>query len=184
MTGGVSKISAVGPLLPQWGSSADFFSSPANFCGAGVRVFAQKLGSTRSAKTGVTEMVGRPPKTPTKVERTRVERLVADGWSHGRIARQLGMARNTLRHHFHDELCAGADRKLAELLRLAEKAAKRGNVSAIKWLMARFDAARARDEQAAKAAEVSSRKLGKKELADLAAQQSAAGTSWAALVRH
>ena len=86
-------------------------------------------------------MPGRPSTKPTKAQRDRVMLCVADGWSHQRIAAALGIASGTLERHFNWELELGGDRKRLELLDVAYEAAKKGNVSAIKWLMARMDAA-------------------------------------------
>jgi hypothetical protein len=75
--------------------------------------------------------------------------LVADGWPHVRIAATLGIARATLARHFAWELEHGGDRKRLELLEAADRAAGKGNVSAIKWLMKRYDAAYAAEVAAA-----------------------------------
>ncbi len=87
-------------------------------------------------------MTGRPPKTATNAQRTSVKLMAAQGWSHDRIARQLGIARNTLVRYFREELEFGADSRLVDLLEVMEGAAKKGNATAIKWLMKRFDSAR------------------------------------------
>lgn len=114
-------------------------------------------------------MAGRPSFKPTKAQRERVKLLKADGWSNERIARNLGIARNTLELHFAGELSDGADLKSAEILTAMEKAAKSGNVSAGKWLHERFAQARAarelenRASAPAPAEEERHEKLGKKE---------------------
>jgi hypothetical protein len=94
---------------------------------------------------------GRPHMKPTKAQRNQVALLSAAGWSHKRIAGVLGIARNTLARRFAWELEHGGDRKRCELLEAADKAARKGNVSAIRWLMARFDAAYAAEVTASKA---------------------------------
>lgn len=89
---------------------------------------------------------GRPNFKPTPTQRERVKLLKADGWSNERIARRLGIARNTLEKVFAWELEDGADEKRAELLDYALKGAKKGNASLIKWLIDRNDRARAHSE--------------------------------------
>ena len=91
---------------------------------------------------------GRSPFAPTKAQRDRVQRLKADAWSNERIARVLGIARNTLESAFAEELEFGVDLKQDEVLDLAEKAAKKGNATMIKWLAQRRDAARAQQQVA------------------------------------
>lgn len=86
---------------------------------------------------------GRPKFKPTAPQRNRVKLMRADGWSKERIARQIGVDADTLVKHFAEELEYGADQKRLELIEAAEKGAKKGNASLIKWLTDRHDAARA-----------------------------------------
>lgn len=79
-------------------------------------------------------MVGRPQFKPTPTQRNRVKMLRADGWSQERIARLIGIDVQTLLDRFSEEMEHGADMKRAELLQWAEKGAKKGNPSLIKWL--------------------------------------------------
>ena len=51
--------------------------------------------------------MGRPSYLPTHRERERVTVLVGAGWGERDIAMALGIARETLRRHFHDELAHG-----------------------------------------------------------------------------
>lgn len=113
-------------------------------------------------------MAGRPRFKPKPKQRERVKLLKADGWSNERIAAQLAISRNTLEAAFALELEFGADAKRVENLEAAEKAAKKGNASAIKWLAGRFDLARVAHQVAARESpaeneEARSPKLGKKE---------------------
>lgn len=89
---------------------------------------------------------GRPNFKPTTVQRERVKLLKADGWSNERIARRIGISRNTLEKVFAWELEDGADEKRADLLDMALKGAKKGNASLIKWLIDRNDKGRAQAE--------------------------------------
>src|SRR5688572_10858360 len=86
--------------------------------------------------------------TPTKQQRDRVKRLKADGWSNDRVARLLGISRNTLETAFAAEIEFGLDLKQDELIEYADKGAKKGNATLIKWLADRRDAARAAQQVA------------------------------------
>ncbi len=122
---------------------------------------------------------GRPKFKPTPAQREKVMRLRADGWSIERIARSIGTDHETLRAAFPAELEHGADIKRAELLEYADKAAKKGNVAAIKWLSDQRSAARAAnqlEERASKAPASSPEvpvapKLGKKQAQQQAAEK-------------
>lgn len=58
--------------------------------------------------------------------------------SHDKIAKGLGICRDTLYKHFADDLdTGGAEKQLENLTRL-ERAAKKGNVAAMKHLDAKF----------------------------------------------
>lgn len=86
-------------------------------------------------------MAGRPRFQPTAKQRERVKLLKADGWSNERIAAQIGIAHDTLAAAFKSEIEFGADAKRIELIEAMERAAKKGNASAGKWLHDRFAAA-------------------------------------------
>ena len=79
--------------------------------------------------------------------------LEAMGWSNERIAEQIlvkgkAIARNTLEDRFANELQLGAHAKRLENIEAMERAAKKGNASAGKWLAERYDAARAAEQLA------------------------------------
>ena len=119
---------------------------------------------------------GRPKFHPTKNQRDRVMRLRADGWSQERIARRIGIDVGTLTLHFADELEHGADVKREELLEHADKAARKGNATLIKWLHERQTAAAAAEqlrhrESAPAPAEPKASKLGKKDERQQAAEK-------------
>lgn len=119
---------------------------------------------------------GRPAFKATKPLRDRVKLLKADGWSNDRIARQLGIARNTLEKKFAEELEFGADAKRVEILEAADKAAKKGNATMIKWLADRRDVARAAEQVADREAPSAAAPLkppakGKKEIQQQAAEE-------------
>lgn len=118
--------------------------------------------------------VGKPAFKPTKTQRDDVELLVATGMSEAGIAAAIGVCRDTLRKYFADELLHGHSRIRRETMQLLRKAAKSGNVAAIKAL-------------AAEAAVVPSEApklepLGKKETLAREAQTVPADTEWGALL--
>lgn len=122
---------------------------------------------------------GRPPFKPTAAQRRQVEELVSCGMGHTDIARALGIARETLRKYFADELAEGLARRRAEVIALLYKSARKGNVSAQKAL----DLATARagaQASFAEDAEPAPRpvKLGKKEQAQLDAATAGEGSEW------
>ena len=118
---------------------------------------------------------GRPSFQPTAMQRDRVVRLRADGWSQTRIARQVGLDVGTLTKYFGQELAHGADIKREALLEWAEKAARRGNATLIKWLYERHTPASAAEQlkqrkSVPSPAEPNLEKLGKKEERQRAAE--------------
>ena len=119
---------------------------------------------------------------PTKGQRERVSRLRADGWTLERIARVMQIDAKTLDKHFAEELEHGADIKTDALLEYAERAAKKGSASAIRWLGDRFERAGAEQRPTTEAA--TEAKFGKKEIAQREAQNAENGTSWDAILKH
>lgn len=118
-------------------------------------------------------MAGRPRFKPTSKQRERVKLLKAVGWSNERIAAQIGISPDTLASAFANEIQFGADAKRIENIEAMEKAAKKGNASAGKWLHEQFAAAKASEQLGARetaSPEVKPPKLGKKDQ-----QQEAAG---------
>lgn len=87
--------------------------------------------------------MARPRYKPAPADRDTTKRLKAAGWSNERIAARLGISRNTLEQTLAVELEFGADEKQAELMAWAEKAAKKGSHSAIKWLAEKYATAAA-----------------------------------------
>jgi hypothetical protein len=81
---------------------------------------------------------GRPAFKPTRRQRNTVETCVAGGLSVQETAAVLGISQNTLRSNFSDELQNGRARKFAEILVLLDRAAKRGSVGAMKYLLTLF----------------------------------------------
>lgn len=76
--------------------------------------------------------MGRPPFKPTRKMRTSVERMCAVGDSQDTIARALGIDRNTLAKHFHEELLTGAAKRRREVVDMIFDGASNGNASLIK----------------------------------------------------
>lgn len=114
-------------------------------------------------------MAGRSPFKPTKAQRADVELLKADAWSDERIADLLGISRPTLMKHFADELRRGRDILLAENLRNLRKLARK-NSTAARLLFDRIAiAGTLRPGQPTQEEEAPPR-LGKKEAAQMAAE--------------
>jgi hypothetical protein len=81
---------------------------------------------------------GRPSFKPTRRMRNTVEICVAGGLSLQETATVLGICQNTLRANFADELQNGRARKFAEILVRLDRAAARGSVGAMKYLLTLF----------------------------------------------
>lgn len=79
---------------------------------------------------------GRPRFKPTPAMRRNVEQMVSVGDSQETIARAIGIAKDTLELHFAEELKTGYAKKRREVLDLLFKAAKKGNVTALRTLEA------------------------------------------------
>lgn len=109
----------------------------------------------------------------TKAQRDQVMLLKAVGMSEEAIAAALNICRLTLRNHFPDELLHGHARKSAENYARLQKAAKSGNVTAMKFLAARTDLLPPEPPKPPK-----EEPLGKKETADIEAQTAHKGSSW------
>jgi AcrR family transcriptional regulator len=87
--------------------------------------------------------MGRPPFKATPALRQAVFDLKRKHLSNDRIARHLGVNRQTLAKHFRNELEAASDALEADLIEAMWRAARRGKASAIIWLSKRIDRARA-----------------------------------------
>lgn len=75
---------------------------------------------------------GRPEFKPSAPQRRKVAIAAGAGMSHEEIALGLGISRPTLEKHFEAELSSGAYAKRLETLDALHRAAKKGNVAAIK----------------------------------------------------
>ena len=117
---------------------------------------------------------GRKCYKPTRVQRTRVEELIAIGMTQSNIAASLGIDQRTLSKHFPRELRDGAAKKRGETVKLLWLAAKKGNVAAMKTLMA----LQIEPPQRETPALARSPKLGKKEVAQKEAESAGEGTDW------
>ena len=112
---------------------------------------------------------GRPSFQPTAANRLKVEELIAAKMSEDDVARAFGIATETLRKHFSEELKDGRARRRAEAVHLLFTAARKGNVAAAKALE-RITA----DETPTPRP----KPLGKKEQAQLDAENAGIGTDW------
>lgn len=131
-------------------------------------------------------MAGRPRFKPTAKQRERVKLLKADGWSNDRIAAQIGVSRNTLEAALAAELEFGADAKRMEVLENLAVASKKGNASASRLLIDRFDVASTlrREHPVTEERAAPKEKLGKKVAAELAAQQPDDSTEMGGLMKR
>jgi hypothetical protein len=114
---------------------------------------------------------------PTKAQREKVKLYLAGSISEPVVAHRLGISQNTLRKHFAEELEFGRDLKRADNLDRLERAANKGNVSAMKHLDAKFATSAAENSFTAPAPHASS-ETGKKQQAQAAAKDAGQGTGW------
>lgn len=123
---------------------------------------------------------GRPEYEPTWREREDVRLFKADDWSDDRIARRLGISRNTLLKHFADELEDGADQVRAAVLRNLMRESNGGSVSASDRLMKLPGMVAPLERLPTPPADPpeADPQLGKKEKANREALTAAQGTSW------
>lgn len=80
------------------------------------------------------QITGRPPYHPTPEDRDVVVAMAFAGFTQERIARAMGVAENTLRKHYHDELQRGTDRMLADVVRSLAAKACSGDTTACIWI--------------------------------------------------
>jgi DNA-binding CsgD family transcriptional regulator len=134
---------------------------------------------------------GRPAHLPTAESRDAVMSLKGFGFVDDEIAVHLGIARETLRKHYAQELDHGRVRKRAEAVLMLERSAKAGNVTAQTALVAltsgtatpggglRQAAAAAQPgDTAPEATGPVDMSLGKKAAAKMAARTAGEGTDW------
>lgn len=125
---------------------------------------------------------GRPKFEPTPELCKKVELRAALGWAEEDIAREIGVAENTLRKHFAEELRFGRLKVLGENLDRIRDAADSGNVSAMKYLDERM-----RVQPVGRSSTVpmpKPEKLGKKQEAQRDAASDGAGTGWADVINQ
>ena len=108
---------------------------------------------------------------PTRAQRERVIMLVATGMGEREIASLMKCTRDTLRKHFKDELRDGHSRFSEEIHGLLVKSARKGNVSAQKFLAERYGSRGA----VAAADTVGTKAVGVKAERQAAAEEVAAG---------
>lgn len=94
---------------------------------------APELDFTQDAPKAVTES-GRPEHEATENNRQRVRLWALADWSEDRMARQLGIARNTLRKHYAAELEFGADHVMTQTLLDLQRQSREGKTAASRRL--------------------------------------------------
>jgi hypothetical protein len=118
--------------------------------------------------------MARPEFKPTAAIRKQVAIAAGAGMAHENIALGLGISRTTLLKHFSDELSTGASKKRLEIISAMFATAKKGNVAAQKAYMLLNPQVAAPDPE--KPAQ--EKPVGKKEQAQVDAQNAAKGTDW------
>lgn len=116
---------------------------------------------------------GRPPYKPSAAHRRKVSVAAGAGMSHEEIALGMGISRNTLEKYFEHELSVGAYQRKLETLDALHKAAKKGNVAAIKAYNAMTPRAAAPPLEPEK-----QKPVGKKEQQQAEALVAQKGTEW------
>lgn len=126
---------------------------------------------------------GRPKHRVSEENRNKVSVLRAAGWLQKEIAEAIGVSEPTLREYYFSELDGGAIRARAEALwKLKQLALKEGNVSALKALLARFDAGNTLPKAVRFAQEEPAAPKGKKEQLRDAAESGHRSTAWGSLL--
>lgn len=123
---------------------------------------------------------GRPAFKPTPKQRRSVEQMISVGEPIVTIARALGIAENTLRQHFAEELENGWAKRRLEVTDLLYANARKGNVTAQKHLEHMTAVAAPVPERPA--AEPKQPKLGKKDQAIADAHQPDTGSELGELI--
>lgn len=93
---------------------------------------------------------GRPFFEPKPSDYRKVEEMVSGGMSIDAIAVAVGITKPTLYKHFAEELSQGAAKKRGELIDMLFKAARKGNVTAIKRLIDINEVALAQEQMVAR----------------------------------
>jgi hypothetical protein len=104
--------------------------------------------------------------------------LAAARMSNASIGHAIGCDEKTVVKYFSDELTFGAAKKAAEIVAAMFEAAKGGNVSAQKFLLARYAA-----QSLTPDGEPKPENVGKKELQEIEAKRPPDG-EWGELVKH
>lgn len=145
---------------------------------------------SRKRKTAK-KRVGRPAHKPTALMRKQVSMLAAFGNSQPQICALLRVTPPTLRKWYGEEFREGLARAnnavAANLFKQATKDDPKAFLAAKYWLETRAGWSVYKAPQPTMrdpARPVKPEKMGKKELADIAAETAATGTGWESLVKH
>jgi hypothetical protein len=124
---------------------------------------------------------GRPPHIPTAKNRNKVMLLLAFDWSDRKIAAALGVTEPTFRKHYFRERKIRDDarpRVEATHLSMVWEQAKLGNVSAMKEFRKLMDRHDLRMSEREFTETLGTEKLGKKQVAALAAETAGTDSDW------
>ncbi len=125
------------------------------------------------AKAETNTRPGRPAFKPSAKQKRTVAIAAGAGTPHESIAAALGISRSTLIRHFRAELTTGACAKRMEVLGALYAAAKRGSASAAKCYLALGEAPAVPRVPA----------KGKKEIADIEANEPITDPGWAGILQ-
>jgi AcrR family transcriptional regulator len=115
---------------------------------------------------------------PSRSQREQVEILAATRVTEEDIARTLGIAKNTLRKHFADELATGHAKRTSEMIMAMYRSGVGGNVAAQKAWLQRVELS----PPPKRDAKTKTKALGKKEIANLEAEAAPDDKEWAQLI--
>jgi AraC-like DNA-binding protein len=139
-----------------------------------------QLELTGTHQVQPTAAPGRPEFEPTERQRQMVRLWAADDWTEDRMAQQLGIARNTLRKHFEQDLQFGADRVRTQVLLDLQRGSQAGKVAASNKLLELTGLVA--PPAPPKPEQQDDEPLGKKAQAKVDARTAEVGTGWSQLV--
>jgi hypothetical protein len=148
--------------------------------GVAQKAAAPELDFTKEAPKPLAGEPGRPEHEATESNRQKVRLWALADWSEDRMARQLGISRNTLRKHYAPELEFGADHVATQAMLDLQRQSREGKTAASRRLLEIYsESALPRPNFAGND---DGEPLGKKDQARVDAKTAEQGTGWADLV--